>query len=95
MRQAYNSGNWEKSRFYANKLLSKPDESDLAKSVIIRSYWNQGNLEKVGEMLAIWKNDSLDFIREKYENTTKIYSCLLYTSPSPRDATLSRMPSSA
>ena len=25
----------------------------------------------------------------------RIYSCLLYTSPSPRDATLSRMPSSA
>ena len=25
----------------------------------------------------------------------KTYSCLLYTSPSPRDATLSRMPSSA
>ena len=25
----------------------------------------------------------------------QIYSCLLYTSPSPRDATLSRMPSSA
>ena len=25
----------------------------------------------------------------------KRYSCLLYTSPSPRDATLSRMPSSA
>ena len=24
-----------------------------------------------------------------------LYSCLLYTSPSPRDATLSRMPSSA
>ena len=27
--------------------------------------------------------------------TANIYSCLLYTSPSPRDATLSRMPSSA
>ena len=26
---------------------------------------------------------------------TESYSCLLYTSPSPRDATLSRMPSSA
>ena len=26
---------------------------------------------------------------------TRIISCLLYTSPSPRDATLSRMPSSA
>ena len=25
----------------------------------------------------------------------RVYSCLLYTSPSPRDATLSRMPSSA
>ena len=24
-----------------------------------------------------------------------VYTCLLYTSPSPRDATLSRMPSSA
>ena len=27
--------------------------------------------------------------------TTKKLACLLYTSPSPRDATLSRMPSSA
>ena len=27
--------------------------------------------------------------------TARNYSCLLYTSPSPRDATLSRMPSSA
>ena len=26
---------------------------------------------------------------------TLAYTCLLYTSPSPRDATLSRMPSSA
>ena len=25
----------------------------------------------------------------------RMYGCLLYTSPSPRDATLSRMPSSA
>ena len=29
------------------------------------------------------------------EEFQKPYSCLLYTSPSPRDATLSRMPSSA
>ena len=27
--------------------------------------------------------------------TVITYTCLLYTSPSPRDATLSRMPSSA
>ena len=30
-----------------------------------------------------------------YLDTGAMYSCLLYTSPSPRDATLSRMPSSA
>ena len=29
------------------------------------------------------------------QNDIEIVSCLLYTSPSPRDATLSRMPSSA
>ena len=29
------------------------------------------------------------------ENLEDVYTCLLYTSPSPRDATLSRMPSSA
>ena len=29
------------------------------------------------------------------EKTTQTLICLLYTSPSPRDATLSRMPSSA
>ena len=28
-------------------------------------------------------------------NIPSLYTCLLYTSPSPRDATLSRMPSSA
>ena len=30
-----------------------------------------------------------------WENYEKAIGCLLYTSPSPRDATLSRMPSSA
>ena len=29
------------------------------------------------------------------QNTTGVKSCLLYTSPSPRDGLLSRMPSSA
>ena len=34
-------------------------------------------------------------LRECTNGVDKIESCLLYTSPSPRDATLSRMPSSA
>ena len=32
---------------------------------------------------------------EKDPKKAALYTCLLYTSPSPRDATLSRMPSSA
>ena len=45
-------------------------------------------------------NESLDFIDqddniEIYEISAITKICLLYTSPSPRDATLSRMPSSA
>ena len=32
---------------------------------------------------------------KQYLNTPYLWGCLLYTSPSPRDATLSRMPSSA
>ena len=40
------------------------------------------------------------FSREEFDSwyqrtSTLLESCLLYTSPSPRDATLSRMPSSA
>ena len=46
---------------------------------------------------AIWineldKSNSLIFGTDKYNG---IYSCLLYTSPSPRDKRQSRMPSSA
>ena len=37
-----------------------------------------------------WKNVDCDDLRLKIDKV-----CLLYTSPSPRDATLSRMPSSA
>ena len=39
--------------------------------------------------------EALDY--RKYSTASDVwsYGCLLYTSPSPRDATLSRMPSSA
>ena len=39
-------------------------------------------------------HDNLEKILER-ENRVKLYNCLLYTSPSPRDGLLSRMPSSA
>jgi len=39
----------------------------------------------------------MGYFRVEYENeeTEDLYVCLLYTSPSPRDRTRSRMPSSA
>ena len=48
--------------------------------------------EKISHILKTI--DELSDIVAEHENIIKI-SCLLYTSPSPRDATLSRMPSSA
>ena len=37
----------------------------------------------------------LEIRENQFKNRMKHKTCLLYTSPSPRDATLSRMPSSA
>ena len=46
---------------------------------------------------AVWK--TIDQLRQEGYGIDAApkrgYTCLLYTSPSPRDATLSRMPSSA
>ena len=46
-----------------------------------------------------YKNQEPGWQRERRENFAAVLAgqniCLLYTSPSPRDATLSRMPSSA
>ena len=38
---------------------------------------------------------TLPFWIDDYTCSVEIYACLLYTSPSPRDRSLSRMPSSA
>ena len=46
------------------------------------------DLEKQASQLA-------SDVRYKAKGKVKEGTCLLYTSPSPRDATLSRMPSSA
>ena len=44
----------------------------------------------------VWKKDATAGVKgQKGEIGVGDKGCLLYTSPSPRDATLSRMPSSA
>ena len=50
-------------------------------------------IEKSQELIEA-KIDFLQ-IRRKDDTLDQIYSCLLYTSPSPRDPKTSRMPSSA
>ena len=52
--------------------------------------------DRDGNILASANNtEPVTKTKEELENEELIKRCLLYTSPSPRDATLSRMPSSA
>ena len=57
----------------------EPDNSETSK------------IEKIEQI-----SSTVEDIKKDYEYTRgNLYSCLLYTSPSPRDGLLSRMPSSA
>ena len=56
MRRAYNSGNWEKARNYALKIINRSKEQELARSVVIRSYWNQENYSQVIKLNLLWGN---------------------------------------
>ena len=48
-----------------------------------------------GDIEALNLDEASHKLKEQKVIITNLISCLLYTSPSPRDATLSRMPSSA
>ena len=45
--------------------------------------------------ISVYEKDLFDWFPSEDKTWDVITACLLYTSPSPRDATLSRMPSSA
>ena len=63
--------------------------------VVIQDYWTHKVLE---ENTYRYSLDLSEYVGEELRITIvqgECVSCLLYTSPSPRDATLSRMPSSA
>ena len=51
--------------------------------------------EDIEEVIAVGQKAGLKSALKKQQDSDSVISCLLYTSPSPRDATLSRMPSSA
>ena len=64
-----------------------------SKSQVTMQYEN-GKPKKVTSVV-ISTQHSKELNQEKVKELILPYICLLYTSPSPRDATLSRMPSSA
>ena len=49
----------------------------------------------VGSITSGGTESILMAVKTYRDRARQLYPCLLYTSPSPRDATLSRMPSSA
>ena len=51
--------------------------------------------ERTTALVTIAEANARCLIQTKQMKATQAQNCLLYTSPSPRDATLSRMPSSA
>ena len=51
--------------------------------------------ELKGKMVASYKRTKSLMSYYDPDDIVKFYDCLLYTSPSPRDRTRSRMPSSA
>ena len=54
MRRSYNKGQWSKARAYANKIIHLPKEQDLARSVVIRSYFNEGLFAEVIHFNQKW-----------------------------------------
>ena len=68
------------------KIINKEELKDWAKEIFQKNYFNMVDVSSKKETFR------------RALATGKIHvgrDCLLYTSPSPRDATLSRMPSSA
>ena len=65
------------------------------RSTLIHS-WSKNLDELIDKNRQVRQNSfCVDYIFSNTMSTVTVEDCLLYTSPSPRDATLSRMPSSA
>ena len=72
-----------------------PTEADLIRQAKnMPAEWQNLGYHELNAMLNLYGADGrIQF--EADHAAARQYFCLLYTSPSPRDATLSRMPSSA
>ena len=85
-------GNVKLAKF-VNNLMQRGKKSTAEK--IIYSALDQVSSKSKRDPLEVFE-EALDQVGPQVEvKSRRVGGCLLYTSPSPRDATLSRMPSSA
>ena len=79
---------WNLLEYLGVPTMEKPGfEADDIIGTLAKKYAHEGN------QVYIVSGDK-DFM-QLIDNSTFLYACLLYTSPSPRDLSTSRMPSSA
>ena len=71
--------------------LAIPNKAPLKRLGLVSG--SSGEFKKITEEYA--SHSAIGHVRYSTVGKSDLESCLLYTSPSPRDATLSRMPSSA
>ena len=83
--EAYHGIGWHNIRFYYNLIISKLEP-------IGYDGFGEKPTPYHGGPFVGYK---INFERHLHDYYKYLFTCLLYTSPSPRDATLSRMPSSA
>ena len=72
-----------------NKLILTPTKGFLMASALLFSSWSTALATDTADMTLIHKGEFTMGSKDHSDD------CLLYTSPSPRDRTRSRMPSSA
>ena len=88
----------EELRMYLDRKKHLRDNELKAYSLIISNYCTtlmKTRIEEHPEYLTTILDNPVELLEKIKTLTHDAISCLLYTSPSPRDATLSRMPSSA
>ena len=84
------------SPIYANLLVSEDGELTAVQINLERDDYYDELLQKRDALRNLDKAGTLSAAQAvELQTTEQLYNCLLYTSPSPRDRTRSRMPSSA
>ena len=83
--------------FCLNTTIVKPEEGEEIKNAVILLHGYGGDGKDISMLTLNWKRflKNTVFLCPDGHETCPINPCLLYTSPSPRDLSTSRMPSSA